>query len=266
MRETMALVRAKWLTAASYKVQMVGSTAALIVGLVPLFFVTEALQPVMADSIRDQGGEYFAFLILGLVAYSFIGTAVDALPDALSSGITTGTLESLLATPARLVHILAGLTGFRFAWTGARAVLVVLAAVLLGVDLVWSRLLPAAGIMGLVVLAHVPFGLMAGALILAFRTSYPLSEGVLFLSAMLGGVYYPTRVIPDWIQGVSDFIPLTYGLRAARRVLLEGWSTGQVAGDVLILAAFALGLTVIGAAGFLLALRHARRAGTLAQY
>jgi hypothetical protein len=61
-------------------------------------------------------------------------------------------------------------------------------------------------------------------------------------------------------------VPLTYGLRAIRVVLLEGKPLATVYREMLVLAAFAVGLTVVGALAFQAALRYARRAGTLAQY
>jgi ABC-type polysaccharide/polyol phosphate export permease len=61
-------------------------------------------------------------------------------------------------------------------------------------------------------------------------------------------------------------MPLTYGLRALRGLLLEGASPAAVAGDVAVLAAFAAALLAAGALVFAAALRYARGAGTLAQY
>jgi ABC-type multidrug transport system permease subunit len=79
-------------------------------------------------------------------------------------------------------------------------------------------------------------------------------------------VYYSTAVIPSWLQDLSGFVPLTYGLRAVRQLLLTGASIREVTGDVLVL----LGMTIVslslGCWLFILALRHSQRAGTLAQY
>src|SRR5690606_34752885 len=102
--------------------------------------------------------------------------------------------------------------------------------------------------------------------LIAFRTAGPLAHGVLFASTMLGGIYYPTRVIPSWIQDLSSLIPLTYGLQALRRILLEGAPLVAVAEELGILVVFIVVLMSGGALALWLALRYARRAGTLAQY
>jgi ABC-2 type transport system permease protein len=118
----------------------------------------------------------------------------------------------------------------------------------------------------LIVMAYFAIGLMAAAMVLAFRTTGPLPQVVLLLSGLLGGVYYPTSVIPSWIQSVSSVVPLTYGLRALRRVWLDGAPVGEVVPDVLVLAGMAIALLTLGIGIFAAGMRYARRAGTLAQY
>lgn len=266
MREIAALVRARWTTATSYRLSMVLSLASLLVTVVPLYFVAGALQPVMARSIAGQGGEYFAFLLVGMIAFLFISTAVNAVPGVISSGISTGTLEALLSTRAPLPALLVGLIGYNFLWTGARALLLLAAGLVLGVHLAWGAWLSSLVILTLLILAYLPFGFIAAAMTLAFRTTGPLPSAVLILSGLLGGVYYPTQVIPSWIQRLSDVIPLTYGLRALRRTLLEGAPVPAVMGDVATLFGFVMLFMAISLFALSEALRYARRTGTLAQY
>lgn len=266
MREACALIRASWLSATSYRLSMLLSLGALAAAVVPVYFVANAIQPVIAESIQSQGGEYFAFLIVGMIAYSFLSVAVNALPGAVSAGIGSGTLEALFSTRARLPGLFAGMIGYGFVWTALRAVVLTVAGVLFGAQLVWDRALTALLILLLIVLAYLPFGLISAAMVLAFRTTGPIPKGVLVLSGLLGGVYYPTQVIPSWIQDVSQAIPLTYGLRALRQTLLEGMPLGSVAGDLWILAGFVVVLTGIGALTLGRALRYAKEAGSLSQY
>lgn len=266
MSATLALVRAGWRANASYRIRLIISILSLTVTVVPVYFVAHALQPVMADAIRTEGGQYFGFLILGMAAFLLLPAAIRALPDAIGSGISTGTFETLLGTPARLPAILTGLVGFNILWTALRAAILILTAWILGASFEWAHVAPAALILALITLAHAPFGVIGAALVIAFRTTGPLPQAVLGLSALLGGVYYPTSVIPSWIRTVADFVPLTYGLRALRRVLLEGQPLLGVLPDLAALLGFATFLAGIAALAITAALRYARRAGTLAQY
>jgi ABC-2 type transport system permease protein len=264
--KVLALMRVSMLTAASYRLSLVISLVGLLASVVPLYFVANALQPVMADAIRSQGGQYFAFVLVGMIAFSFIPAAMNSIPGAIGGGISTGTLETLTSTPTRLPTLLAGLVGYSFCWLILRSLLLVAAGSLLGAQFVWSSLAVGTGILALTVLAYLPIGLIAASLVLAFRTAGPLVQGVSVLSVLLGGVYYPTHVIPSWIETLSFAVPLTYGLRALRQTVLEGLPLASVLPDVGILAAFAAVLLVLGVVVFQYALRYARRVGTLSQY
>lgn len=266
LRSTAAFVRQDFLSQASYRVRMLFSVGGLAFLVVPVYFVAEALQPTMAESIRNQGDQYFAFLLVGLAVHRVLGMSVAALPGAVSSGIRTGTLEALFTTRARVPALLAGMVAYPIMWTVCEAAILLGIGWMLGVRFVASQALAGAGIALLIVLAYLPFGVMAAAGILAVRTSGPLVGLLSGGSALLGGVYYPTHVIPSWIEHLSAVVPLTYGLRALRQTVLEGMPIGAVKQDIVILLVFIALLGGLAALAFARSLRYARRSGSLAQY
>lgn len=266
LRAAGALTWASWRASLTYRLKTVLSLVSLLVSIVPIYFVAGALQSTMAESLQGEGGQYFGFLVVGMMTFSFMGTAVNRLPSVVSSGIGNGTLEALFATPPSFPVILGGMAGYGFVWTAAKSVLFLVAAWLLGANLSLVHAPVAAGILALIVLAHLPFGVLGAAAVMAFRTSGPMATGVMGVSGLLGGVYYPTQVIPSWIEPASHLLPVTYGLRALRRVLLEQQPFSAVAGDVAVLAAFAAVLLAVSLLAFRAAFRYARRTGTLAQY
>jgi ABC-2 type transport system permease protein len=267
MRKIGALVRASWLEMLSYRVKMLFSLAALMGAVVPFFYIAGALQPMVAQSIAQEGGEYFAFLVVGMTTFAFLRTSIGALPAEIGTAISTGTFEALLGTPTRLVTLLAGLVSFSFVWTAIRVTTLLVFAWVLGAQVFWSRALLGGGILALVILAHLPFGLISASLILAFRTAGPLEGAVIWVSMILGGVYYPTTAIPSWLGDISAFVPLTYGLRALRQALLEPQlDYGALRSELLPLCGVAVVLLAVSVVVFSGALRYARRNGTLAQY
>lgn len=266
MRSSVALIRASWQSARTYRVRLLISIVSLGATVIPLYFIANALQPVLGESIATQGGQYFGFLVVGMVTFLLLPPAINALPSEIGSGINTGVLENLLGTPAHPAALFGGLIGFNMIWTGLRAGALLIAGWLLGAELAWSQLGSAVLILGLIVLAYLPVGMVSASLVIWFRTSGPLGQGILTISALLGGVYYPTTVIPSWIQDISGWIPLTYGLRALRRTLLEGEPLSAVGTDLMSLIGFVVVLTLLGSLALGLSLRHARIAGNLAQY
>jgi ABC-2 type transport system permease protein len=266
MSKILALIAAQWRVMMSYRLQTLISFGGLVFTVVPLFFIAQAVQPVMANAIRDEGGNAFGFLLIGTVALLLVTTALSVIPSALASGIGSGTLEALLTTPTPMPTLVIGMSTFPLIMATLRAGVLLAGGWLLGVTMIPATLPLAAGILAIIVVAHAAIGLISGAMVLAFRTAGPLSRLVLIASSLLGGVYYPTHVIPSWLRIVADVLPLSYGLRALRRVLLQDASITDVAPDLLILLGETAVLVALGVGVFSLAFRYARRQGTLAQY
>lgn len=266
MRKALALIRANWLTAFSYRLQTFFNLLSIFVTLVPVYFISKALQPMMANVIKTEATDYFGFLMMGLITFMLIQSAVTALHGALSGEISTGSFEALLGTPTSILSLLAGLVGQSFSMTLLRTLVTFLFSAWFGLHVVWSSAPAALFVLALLVLAYLPFGIIAAALILAFRTTGPFPNGVLTVSVLLGGVYYPTQAIPSWLQQGSVFIPLTYGLRALRRSFLDGAPLSSSAGDLTVLVGVTAVMFVVSLFTFALALRYAKHAGTLAQY
>ena len=266
MSAILAFVRQDMLTQASYRVNMVLAMAGLVFTVIPLYFVSGALQPVMARAIATQGGRYFAFVLIGIVAFRFVSTGITTLPSAVGSGIRTGTLEMIFATPVSRSSMFLGMIGYKVLWSTAEALVLLLAGTLLGARLIGNHIPAAILVILLITAAYTAFGIFGSALLLAFRTSGPLPMLVSVGSIFFGGVYYPKHVIPAWLQHIATIVPLTYGLRALRGILLEGYSLTDVALDVTVLTLMAIALLVASCFAFEYAVRYAKRAGTLAQY
>jgi ABC-2 type transport system permease protein len=81
--------------------------------------------------------------------------------------------------------------------------------------------------------------------------------------ALLGGVYFPISVLPAPLEQLANILPFTWALDVVRAALLGGdVDPAQLAG---LYAAVAV-LLPIALFGFTLAVKRARRTGTLSQY
>ena len=214
MRSALALIRVSLLTAASYRLAWIMSIAGLALQIVPTYYIGRTLDPFLAPAIKGEGSDYFGFLVMGTVAYLLLAAAVDSLPRALERGINTGTLELIFSTPSSVPSLLVGLTGYELLWATARCIVVLGAAAVFGFHAHWLRFGEAAVILAMVVATYFGAGMIAGAMIIAYRRTASIQTVVIVGSAMLGGVTYPTKLVPTWIGRFSDLIPMTYGIRA----------------------------------------------------
>jgi len=265
-RAALALTRASWRTARSYRVSFFLSFASLLVTIVPVYFVATALQPFMATVIAEQGREYFGFVLLGTAMLALVSPALSSVASAVSGGLSSGFFEALLVTPTPLPALLAGQTGYAVAWALVRVGLLVGAGTFLGVDIDWLRLPEGLIVSLFVIAAYGGIGLVAGALVVAFRTNAAIPQMMLVLSTLLGGVYFPTTVLPPGLAPLAEWLPLTPALRALRQTLLLGFPLSTVAGDLLRLAGLAAACVALGVISLRVAFTYARRAGSLAQY
>jgi ABC-2 type transport system permease protein len=266
MRKALALARAGWLSATSYRVATVLQFVGVLATIVPVYFVSQAVQDLAAASIQREGGAYFAFIVVGIASTYIVAAATAAASSAIASNLGSGTFEALLGTRASIVSILFGLSLHGLSMSALRALALLAGAAAFGADIHWLALLSVLPIVALVVVAYAGVGLVAGALVLAFRTAGPLVSITIALSGLLGGAYYSTSVVPGWLHPLTEFVPLTHGLRATRAVLLGGEGLDTTWPDLLRLTSNALLLVTAGVIAFAFALRHARRNGSLSQY
>ena len=260
------MMRASWRIARSYKMNLVFSILALFFTTIPFYFVAHAMQPMMGKVVEHEGGDYFGFVLLGLIAISLLSTALTSVYQAVSGSISSGWLEAQLGTSTSMPVLLIGMSAYEFLWTLLRVTVLLVYGWTLGVHVHWSGIVLGFPVLLLLCVAYYGLGLVLAAMHLAFRTIGPLQSVIVTGSVLLGGVYYPTTVIPSWIQSLSVVVPMTYGLRATRRLLLDGASWSAVQSDVGMIAAIALLMLMLGVAAFQLAFDHARRRGTLSLY
>lgn len=73
------------------------------------------------------------------------------------------------------------------------------------------------------ILGIATFGIMlAGLTLLTARHGFQMGESVAAVFFVLGGVVFPIGILPQWVQGISYAVPVTYWIEAMRRALIGG--------------------------------------------
>jgi ABC-2 type transport system permease protein len=176
-----------------------------------------------------------------------------------------GTIEYTMMAPiSRLTHMF-GQSLFAIVYGIVRA------ALLLGVlALFFDINLRGANLTGALLtfivgsISFVGFGIMAAVLPLLFpekgeQMTFIISSILLLVS----GVYYPTDVLPGWMQVLSHLSPATYVLDAMRGAILDG--TGTVALLPKMLPMLLIGLITVPLGLYIFGYfeRYAKRTGRL---
>jgi ABC-2 type transport system permease protein len=267
MRKVWAFLRRDWYVESSYPISLFLQFLSVFFNVFVFYFLSRLVTGLEIPVLASYGGDYFAFILVGIAFSGYFGVGLSSFASNLRAAQTTGTLEAMLLTPTRLSTIIFSSCLWDYLLTTLRTLIhLALGALLLGVNFGHGNYLAALLILILAIITFSSLGIIAASFIMVLKRGDPVTWVVNALASLLGGVFYPIEVLPEWLQRASSFVPVTYALRAMRRALLMGVSTRALLPDVLTLAAFGIILLPISLLAFHLAVRRARHDGSLAHY
>jgi len=217
--------------------------------------------------LRAYAGHYFEFVVIGTVLVAFVTLGLSTLSQTIADEQRAGTLEMLLSAPTSLPALLAGFLVVPLGLTTVQVAVEVAAAIaIFGAHFPLSGLLLALPVLVLTVATFCAFGIFSASFIVLTKRGDPFAIFVAQASTLLAGALFPVSVLPGPLQGMARAVPAFYGLDAMRAAVLGNAGLGDVAGKLLVLAAFAAALLPLAVLAFSRALRAARVTGTLGNY
>lgn len=208
-------------------------------------------------------GDYFSFVLVGMAANEAMLTALMGLSRGLQLSRPAGVLKPLLFGPTPPVRILL----LSSLYPSVRALFgMTLYLAIGGVPLGRANLPGAAAVAGASLAAFGALGIWAAAFTVISRYGERLLWPVLSVCWLLGGVLYPTDVLPAALRWAAAASPLTHALEGLRQALLSGASFARLGPPLLGLALFTLAAFPTGLLLFRWGVRRARVYGTLAEW
>ncbi len=251
----------------SYRLATLLQLLGILISVAAFYFVARLLGPAASPYLAEYGGDYFAFVLIGIAFGGYQAVGLYAFSEAIRSGQMQGTLEAILVTPTRLETFLGTSALWSFLLASAQVVLYLgVGVILFGAPLGPANIGTALLVLLLSLLAFSGLGILSAAFILVTKRGDPVNFVLGGLSTLLSGVYYPVGVLPPWLRSVSFLLPMTHALRAMRLALLQGAGPSQVGTELAWLALFAALALPAGVLAFRQALRRARSEGTLTQF
>ncbi len=231
------------------------------------YFLASFLGDAAAPYLEPYGGDYFAFVLIGIAFAGYFGVGLSSFADSLRQAQTTGTLEAMLTTPTRLSTIIISSSLWSYLMTTIRvAMFLLIGAVFVNVNLGDGNYPLAILVLILTIISFSSLGIIAASFIMVLKRGNPITWLFSSTSNLLGGIYYPISVLPNWLLVLSYMLPITYALRAMRLALLQGASFEDVLVDILALTIFCVVLLPVSLFSFRYAVRKAKVDGSLTQY
>lgn len=250
--------------ARTYRTVFVFEAIEALFGAAMFYYIARFVDTPGLQSALPQGGSYFAFSLVGFVFLDYLNAALDTYDRSLEEARDSGTLEHLLVTQTSLPVFVAGSAIYPFAATTLRIVVYVAwAAALFHFPLNNANWLSVFTVLLVTLLAFSGLGILSASYLLIFKRGNPAKWFFLGISSVAGGMLFPVSILPDWLQLVARFNPVTYALEAMRAALLGGASLAELWRPIAILLLFALVLLPVSMFTFAWSLRRTKITGTL---
>ncbi|GAC1459874.1 MAG: hypothetical protein NVS1B1_05980 [Candidatus Limnocylindrales bacterium] len=254
-----ALMKRYWLWELVWVVYgIVTSLSVAYIGLAAPLISGTPTDPVVTS-------RFVLYLLVGTIAWRFMGLVFENIAEIIAWERWEGTIEYTFMAPVpRLTH-LAGMAAGTIVRALVFSVTTLFAVMLfVPVDLSRANALSALVMLAVGTIAFMGLGIASAVFPLLWtekglQMAYIVQAVVLLVS----GVYYPTTVLPGWLQALAVVSPATYVIEGMRRALLDGADLGALIPQVW--PALVVGVISIpaGLRAFVGAERYAKRTGRL---
>lgn len=235
----------------------VGGATAALSGIVSVA-VRETLQGALAQ--RSDGATPFSVvvhrqynpegktstnIVPGLLAIILSMTMVMITAVAIVKESERGTMEMLIATPARPMEVMLGkILPYVFVGYVQAVVFLGAAALIFGVPFEGSPLAFFVGF-NLFILVNLALGFLISTLARSQMQAMQLSFFTILPSILLSGFMFPFAGMPDWAQVLGTGVPATHFLRLVRAVMLKGATLGDVGANLIALVIILLVIALV---------------------
>ncbi|QLG47752.1 ABC transporter permease [Natrinema halophilum] len=212
-----------WVTFVRWTIKSVRNPFVLVVSLVqPIIFLvlfTQVFGGVATGAL--EGITYETYLVPAIVIQvALVAAATSGI--GLVNDIETGMFEKILVSPMNRTAVFLGKTLAEVVRIVAQVAIVLGLGVLLGAE-IETGLIGAVAIAGICVVFSIWFTAFSNVLAVVTRDEESTIIGANLLQLPLlfvSSAFLPLPALPEWIQTVATFNPITYGVDAARAVML----------------------------------------------
>lgn len=213
--------------------------------------ITQTAQTIKLQVNKIYGDlDYIDFLLPGVLAMTMFMSSMMTMGNSIAGERERGELSRLFMTPTNVSSVLTGKIISQVVRELIRALVLIIAAMLLFNVMIKGNLLLLVLVILIAVLCFVGFGMMFSATAKTQEDYIQIVMPVAMPMMFICGVFFPTETMPWILQKIALFLPLTYANDAFRAVMLKGAVLGSIAFDLIVLLVFALLFFIVGIVRF----------------
>lgn len=209
---------------------------------------------------------YLGFIVIGTMVWMWVNTTMWGYGSYLREEQIRGTLESNWLCPIKRFYFL----------IGGSIVSLFSALIINIVSMVEYRFVYGIHFTGnifswiLIFLIMIPgvygVGTILAGLVLKLKEINAAVNVVRGIMMIICGITFPVSIMPMWMQGISKFIPYTYGIEAARQVMIKGEGISGAKFNIIMCLVEGLITLVIGRLVFRSIESQVRESGSLDRF
>lgn len=184
-------------------------------------------------------------IVPGLLGIILTMTLVMITSMAVTRETEHGTMENLLAMPAKPLEVMVGkITPYIGVGAVQTVIILICAAFLFRVPFAGSLWLLVCGIV-VFILANLCIGYTFSTIAKSQMQAMQMTFFFFLPSMLLSGFMFPFRGMPNWAQTIGEILPLTHFLRIIRGIMLKGAQFTDMQQEFLALGVFTLVVGII---------------------
>jgi ABC-2 type transport system permease protein len=224
----------------------------------------------IAEGVEATGGQIdvertTTILLIGAVIWAYLGIIFEFLTETVAWERWEGTIEYTFMAPLSRPMYLLGTGVFAVIYGTVRAILLFgVVALFFDLEMPEANFVAALVLLAIASISFTGIGMMTAVLPLISPEKGAqlgfVAQGMLLV---VSGVYYPTSVLPEWMQWISVISPATYALDGIRDAILLGDGVTAMGDEIWPLLVIGAVAVPLGLFIFRLGERHAKQHGKL---
>lgn len=179
----------------------------------------------------------FSIMFVMMMMLSVTGILIEAR--------NMGIWSRLFITPTTRFQVMFGyfLSFFTIGWIQFFLLMVMSSLIF---DVEWGNPFGLFVLISALLLAVVGLGLAIAAFAKTSEQQNAIGTLIIVSTCMLGGVYWPTNITPDFMQTLANFVPQSWAIKGFTELIVGGGAVGDILTPVFILLGFAILFFTVG--------------------
>jgi ABC-2 type transport system permease protein len=200
---------------------------------------------VNREDVNARNLDYFDFLLPGVVALAIMQMSVFSVAFVFVDFKEKGILKRLIATPMKPYHFVSANVITRLIVAVVQSMILIAVGVLLfGAQVIGSYwLMLICIILGAIMFLGLGFAISG--LAKTVEAVPAIANLIVFPMLFLAGTFFPTETMPDWLETIVNYMPLTHLSHSLREIMNHGVGFAEIQTDILWMLGWSVILVIL---------------------